>query len=194
MTQHNNSIIIASDLDGTIIDHTYRKIAAAKKYGYELSPRDTVSVVIDSIVKNKEHLSAIKREVYDEEGVGDVELMPRAIEVLHDLREKFGPVAVISRRSNAHITDNAKNRIEKYLQNSIEAKHTFFVSTDEEKDIIAQKLGVRVYIDDRIETLDVMESVPHRFLFDPYAHHTKQNKYQRVTNWDEFAQALARIL
>ena len=194
MIQNKHVIIVASDLDGTIIDHTRNKITVAKKYGYELLPCETVSAAIDDIIKNKEHLAAIKREVYDEGGVGPVEFMPRAREVLHNIRETFGPVAIISRRSNADIHDDAKGRIEEYLHNIIEAEHIFFVRTDAGKGEIAQKLGVRVYIDDRIEALDCMSSVPHRFLFDPYAYHTEQNKYPRVTSWDEFNEALARIL
>lgn len=194
MIRNNNSIIIASDLDGTIIDHTQRKIAIAKKYGYALSPPETSSVVMDSIIKNKEYLDAIKKEVYDEEKGGDIELMPRVLQVLRNIGETFGPISIISRRSNIRNDSLAKEQIEKYLEGAIEAKQIFFAQTDAEKGEIAQKLGVRVYIDDRIEALSHMTSVSHRFLFDPYKHHTKQNKYHCVTSWDEFAQSLARIL
>ena len=194
MIQNNNSIVIASDLDGTIIDHTQRKIAIAKKYGYALSPEETSSVVMDSIIKNKEHLDAIKREVYDENEEGPVALMPQAIKALRSIGEIFGPIAIISRRSNIRNSSLAKEQIEKYLESTIEAKQIFFAQTDAEKGEIAQKLGVRVYIDDRIGALSHMASVPHRFLFDPYAHHTEQNTYHRVASWDEFTEALARIL
>ena len=55
-----------------------------------------------------------------------------------------------------------------------------------------KKLGVNVYIDDRLETLDVMPFVKCRFLFDPH-NNFQESKYLSVKSWAEFFSHLERI-
>ena len=193
MERDKNPILIASDLDGTIIDHTNAKIAIAKKYGYELSRKDTASVIINGVINNNEDLAVINKAVYAGQGVESVEFMPRVSEVLHMITEKFGPVAIISRRMSIPDNEHIYEAIEKYLKDSIKPEHVFFVGIDAEKDEVTKRLGVRVYIDDRIETLDCMPSVTHRFIFDPYRWHTEQSKYPRVSNWEEFGEIVSKL-
>lgn len=179
-------LIIASDLDGTIIDHTSNKIELAKKYGYSLNRSQTASDSMGGIVALDDYLRILD-ELYSEKTLM-AEAMVGAVHALDSLVGDFGSIYIISKVE----TEYSIGWIRKNIIPPLEEKNVFFVNKDEGKDSIAKSVGVNVYIDDKEGVLDEMESVTHRFLFYPYEKEI-ESKYPIMRNWIEFLTACKNL-
>lgn len=181
----NRKLIIASDLDGTIIDHTDNKIEVARKYGYDLSARDSASQAMEHAITQEDYRNILS-EIYGKLSRHAI-YMPGVYAAITQLDKRFGPVRIISRRSDRERgRDYARSWIRQHLIPPLKEENLFFVDIDEEKDEIAKKFDVNVYIDDREDTLDKMPSVQHRFLFYPDENEDIICKYPIVRTWEEF--------
>lgn len=177
-------LIIASDLDGTIIDHTSNKIALAKKLGYSLDSHETSSHAMRNIIQFDAYMSLLT-ELYGEKTLS-ADGMEGVVGALGSLVSSFGPVHIISRRGvKSRESEHGLGWVRKNAVPPLEEKNVFFVDEDTEKDIIAKRIGANVYIDDKESVLDKMPSVAHRFLFYPYKKEIKSN-YSVVRSWNEF--------
>ena len=179
----HSRLIIASDLDGTIIDHTELKQRIAARYGFAFSPAECASDAMKQKVPADVD-RAIKTQVYGRESLASP-IMLGAKEALTTLQEEFGAVYIISRRTGTAEGNFAMDWLHTHLIPPLEENNIFFVPTDADKDAVAKGKNITLYIDDKEEVLDKMPSVTHRVLMDPF-NNFPHSRYRRVNNWEEF--------
>ncbi len=186
---NQNSFIFASDLDGTIIDHTENKIAAAQREGIHLTSEQVSSETLRATVK-KEIRERIQGHVY-EEATLSAKPIEGAKEVIESFVKNNGPVYIISARSTKSSEEYAREWLRRNLP-AIKQEHVFFVQRGEEKDEVASQLGADFYIDDKEIVLDHLPSVRHKFLFYPF-NESANTKYEVVRKWEEVPAKLDRL-
>ncbi|OGZ02118.1 MAG: hypothetical protein A3G64_01205 [Candidatus Liptonbacteria bacterium RIFCSPLOWO2_12_FULL_60_15] len=181
--------LLGLDLDGVILDHTEMKRALARKYGLSVSRRETSSDVFNDLIAD-EAKGPIQYALYDHPRRAlQAPLFPGARRGLLELKRRRQPFVLISRRKNGRMARKvlaAKGLWGPFL----DARNTFFVERKKDKDIMAKKLGVRLYIDDQPSVLAELASVRRRFLMDPYDAYSDDASYRRVASWREFLNAL----
>jgi hypothetical protein len=179
--------IIGLDLDGVILDHTKNKLALAKQFGVAVSdPKETASDIFKEKFSDNAY-DKLQKLLYDDPRmVSQTELLPGAKDGLMSLVSANFSVALISRRrSNATAIELLKKfgLWGKYFNE----KNVFFVESKKDKDVRAQALGVKTYIDDQPSVLAELISVPERFLLDPFqAHGEFATQFNLVSSWPEF--------
>lgn len=160
-----NPRILGLDLDGTLADHTFAKIALARELGYALLPPQTASEVLKNIMR-PEHYRTLQTRLYTDfaphapKAVG----VQEALEELHALGWDF---AVISRRGGDS-QELARRWIMQEFDGLISDEHIFFVEDDSAKNAVAERERVLAYVDDQQEVLAYLSSVKYRLLFDPF--------------------------
>ncbi|MBI2463077.1 MAG: hypothetical protein HYV65_02475 [Candidatus Spechtbacteria bacterium] len=178
----SHRLIIASDLDGTIADHTRTKIDLARQLGHSLTEGEAVSDIMKLKIPENDY-TKIGAMVYGEDSLR-ASVMPSAKETIEKLAAAFGPIYIISRRGNGVEAEYGMKWIEQNIIPPLSKENIFFVRDDAEKQLVAQRLGVSVYIDDRQNVLDQMPNVARRILFDPHDNFP-HSKYPRIHSWEE---------
>jgi len=164
----NSDIHIGFDMDGVLVDHTEWKQILARRYGYTLTAAQTTSDAMRAIVAD-EHRSEIQRLLYQDDRYAlSPALMPGARELLEELTHTGIRFSLISRRRDH---DLARLLLEKHRLRPVffSDVNTVFVGSVQEKADACARLGVTHYIDDEVQVLRALQSVPHRYLMDPHA-------------------------
>jgi hypothetical protein len=107
---------------------------------------------------------------------------------------------------NVHVISKCGKTVEKHTlewlahhdfekRTGIDLEHMHFCRTRPEKAPICRKLGVTHFVDDRLEVLGYLESVPNRFLFQPDVDELVKNVaalplVTRVESWAELFRLL----
>ena len=129
----------------------------------------------------------------------DTPAVPGAVEALRRLSEgRFGEnVFLVSKcgarteqRTRAWLTHNLV-----YARTGLDPERLHFCRKRPEKAPICEALGITHFVDDRLEVLGYLESVPHRFLFDPEASEVAANLrhlpgVMPVNGWTEILDTL----
>lgn len=184
MDRARDNLIIGLDMDGVIIDNTWSKIRFAKKLGFDLKPEDTPA---DFIEKNlpSEVLRELRPMLYDQPSTALQAITLRGAKSgLERLKKSGYHYFLISRRKNPELAVHLLKKRgvwPRYFNH----QNAFFVAEPEDKDRLAKKLGVRIYLDDQPSVLEKLTSVRHRFLMDRFRIFTK-TPYVRVASWQEF--------
>jgi len=189
MDTPTDDLIIGFDLDGVVIDHTQNKITIAARYGFTLRPEETSTEVLEKIIPPEIH-QEIREQIYDDTDEAlSAPLMEGAFNGLAFLRERQIPYFLISRRKKPI---HALHLIERrgLWGEYFTPENTFFVDAMKDKDAVAKRLGITHYIDDETRVLELMPSVPHRFVFDSRSLSTEKGGYPCVHNWSEVANVL----
>lgn len=193
MIANRKKLVIASDLDGTIIDHTRNKIVLAERFGYRLDAASTRSDRMKEIIAEQDYRH-IQQELY---GKATLSAPPVqfAKEELAVLKKMFGPVYIISRRLG-HTRKYGMQWLARHCGDIIAPEDVFFVDEESEKDRIARRLGIDVYIDDKASVLELMRSVGRKYFFDPFSDtEIISDSMVSVRTWRDFSrdvQAFAR--
>ncbi len=185
----NATKIIGFDLDGVIVNHAPLRIEFAKSRGWELTPHQTSSEIIEHILPPS-ILDELKYTLYSDPVMAlSAPLMPGARESLAALTSCDAPLFLISIRKS---DTTAIQLLEKHglWPRCFSPKNAFFVAKPEDKDVKAKELGITHYVDDEIRVLNALVSVKNKFLFDPIASFAEYAGYARVTSWDELMQQL----
>ena len=180
---------IGIDIDGVLIDFTDMKVRLAKRLGYCIRPHETHGVVLKKIMSRHNYENP-QRHIY---GKATLALPPvaGAIKGFTYLSSR-ADVYVISRREAgrhyprqwfaAHFHSFPQERI-------------FFVGRDEYKERIAKRLGLEVFLDDRLSVLKGLPSVRQKFLLDPHSVFTKlPHGINRISSWPQFMRRVKRFL
>lgn len=186
----NTRLIIASDLDGTLADHTRMKLHFAKEFGYALAKEEATSDIMKTKIPFEDY-KKITSLIY-RTGSLHASVMPHAKEAIQELIEMFGPLYVISRRGKGIEADYAIKWLHAHLIPPLRRENIFFVEGDIDKQTVARKLGVTLYIDDKQDVLDQMPEVAHRILFDPH-NNFPESTYPRLHSWGELPDILEQI-
>lgn len=180
--------VIGFDLDGVIVDHTDLKIELAASCGWKLRREETPAAVLPAVVP-VEVLEEIRRIYSEPEIALRASLMEGARVGIERVRASHTPYFLISRRRiPAHaIKLLALRGLWPSIFNETNA---FFVTTPEEKNECAKRLGITHYVDDEYDVLEKLVDVRERFLFDPLGVWGHINKYPRLTSWNAIIEYL----
>lgn len=182
---------IGLDLDGVIIDLTDIKIETAREFGYKLLPQETPPFIMKQKI-SMDIYRKIQKLIY-----GDKTLLAKpikkALKSIADLKNFDYQLFIISRRNQ----DSQKPALIWLEKNdiflSIPRQNIFFVKEDRDKERIASKIGVEIFIDDSLDVLQEIKSVPQRFLFDPFKVHKNISKeIKQISSWGEFINAIKK--
>ncbi|WP_422774401.1 hypothetical protein ACN28C_16965 [Plantactinospora sp. WMMC1484] len=82
-----------------------------------------------------------------------------------------------------------------YVRTGVRAGNVHFCRTRQGKAPIAAALGLTHFVDDRLEVLSYLETVPHRYLFRPSEHEVHTHRahlaaVRRVESWPELVAAI----
>ena len=176
---------VGFDMDGVILDNADSKIAVAKKFGLTIklshTPSEILKTMMPQIVWEK-----FQNMLYSHPKFAFSTPLMRGVKtILADLDKKNIPVFLISRRKPPDIAIKILEKHELYPKYFNE-KNSFFVRHPEDKNEVAARLGLTHYIDDELVNINTLESVPNRFLFDPFNTFKRANNYTKIKSWSEF--------
>ncbi len=175
--------IIGFDLDGVIIDHSFLKCSLSAQFNIILKPEQTASIIFNRVVP-PDILKKVSHSIYNDLEISlRASLMPGAAEGLARVKASGLPFFLISRRSDGLLALKLLKKLNLFPE-IFNNDNTFFVATDEEKDVEARKLGITHYIDDKISVLDKLASVENKFLFDQF-NIFPDAQYDRASSWQE---------
>ena len=182
--------IIGFDLDGVFLDFSELKQRIAKERGFAVALHETPAEIYETLIPH-DILEDIKKHIYYFEGAHalSVPLMPGARESLERVHKSGIPYALVSRRRSGETAIAVLERHGLWPAYFNET-NAFFVKTREDKDLVAQKLGVTHFIDDEQKVLDAIPSVPNRILFDFLGAFLDTARYPRVGSWDELMEQI----
>ncbi len=185
---------IGFDFDEVIISHEKSKIKVAGFLGFNLKPKDTPTDIIRFKISPlaHEHFQSL---LYDHPQYAfNSPLFVGAKSGLTAIKKSGVPYFLISRHGNPNMAREIMKQ--KGIWPSVfNEENSFFVNTGEEKDLKAKELGIKIYIDDQPSVLEIMTSVPHRFLFDPLeAYLGLSGDYEKIYSWKEFVEKVKKIL
>lgn len=137
--------------------------------------------VISEMDTDTRHQSLLQHEI------------PGAATGVRELYRRFdGQVALVSKYG---VVTQVRTRewLERsafYQRTGIQPNHVFFCKERKDKAVICEYLGVTHFVDDRLEVLSYLKSVPKRFLFRPTEREVSRYKEYlslvvRVDSWEE---------
>ena len=178
-------IIVGFDMDGVILDNADSKIKIAKKFGFDLklhhTPSEIIRTVLPPIVLEK-----LQQLLYDNHKIAlKTPLMRGVPKALSELTENKIPIFLISRRKIPEVAIKILKKHllwPKYFRN----ENSFFVDYPEDKNIEAARLGITHYIDDELKVINVLSSVPNKFLFYQFNVFQEAKHYKKIKSWSEF--------
>jgi len=117
----------------------------------------------------------------------------QALEYIRDLGGE--PYIVSARRPTA--VRFAHEWMDKHgIFDVIPSERVFFCGSSSEKGDYCRRLGINVFLDDKVQVLDVLDADVKKFLFDNYSATSKigmNHGHQAVAGWREFTQALVKV-
>lgn len=182
-------MVIGFDLDGVIIDHTKNKIKKAKELGYIVKAQETPSEKLKKLIPLQDY-RVIQKFIYIK-GTPTAESMKGALQAIKSLSENYH-IVIISRRAK-EMQKVAWEWLKKHgFSNYIKRKDIYFADSDSDKNIVAKRLKVHVYMDDKLGVLDLLNSVPNKILFDPHnCFRIKDKEIKKVESWQKIPPALS---
>lgn len=185
----DKNMIIGFDMDGVILDNADAKIKIAKSHGFEIklhhTPAEIIRTVLPQIVLEK-----LQKVLYGHHRIAlSIPLMRGVKTVLAEIKRKKIPYFLISRRK---IPEVAVKLLKKRAlwPDHFNSSNSFFVVEPEDKDKKAFELGITHYIDDEPKVINVLSSVPNKFLFDRFNVFESASHYIKVKSWSEFKKYL----
>lgn len=184
MEKFVNQLTIGLDLDGVIIDHTANLIRLSREFGFSIQPNQTPGHRLRKIVGEDNYLK-IRQILYGPTTKSSVP-MTGALDCLRKLKMD-NSVFIISARFKKN-QPVAWDWINHYLSNIFDKQKIIFIEQEKYKNSICQKLKIDIYLDDKIEVLENLLSVPKRCLFDKY---NIRNDFdlvniRPVSSWQDF--------
>lgn len=171
------------DLDGVILDHTKAKILVAKRYGYTITPRQTPSDVLKTLLPWDTYRT-LQGEIYDTDIARTTPLMEGAHKGLMYVREVAEEIWLISRRKDPTFAIAALT-YHGLWPSFFSEKNVRFVNTKEAKAEEAAQQSITYFLDDEAKVLTLMTSVSRRLHFDPWLVHVNSS-FERVPSWEVF--------
>ncbi|MBI2624821.1 MAG: AAA family ATPase [Candidatus Nealsonbacteria bacterium] len=181
---------IGLDLDGVIIDHSENKMMLAKKLGFSVKKEDVGSEKLKTLIP-KEQYKALKKELY-----GKISLkagpMPFSLESISGLKCWDTDLYIISKRKESKLAlDWLKIH---NIFSLIPENRVYFVKEEKEKAVLAKKLGIDIFLDDKSIVLSSMASiVPHLALFGCRKGKNHSGKWVCLKSWKEFLEFADKI-
>ncbi|MEK9151778.1 MAG: hypothetical protein AAB692_00230 [Patescibacteria group bacterium] len=157
----DKNVRVGIDLDGVIIDHRGHKCALARTHGCLLEPWQANSNVMRGHV-TEEIYRSIQEPLYCE-----WTLKAPAVEgALKELARLKDRAFIVSARHTASIRFAQDWLLANGVYDLVPAERIFFCGGDAEKRGYCEKLGIGVFLDDKISVLDALPYPIKKVLFD----------------------------
>jgi len=182
---------IGLDFDGVIVDHSEHKMRLAADFGYDLLPWQTNSNVMKTYVPNP-HYREVQEMIY-------TFMTPKAppiAQALDHIRELGGEPYIVSARRPSAVRFAHEWMGKHGIFDFIPAERVFFCGSGSEKNAYCRRLGIKVFLDDKINVLDGLDPSVKTFLFDNHGSTRKaslHHNHKLVLGWRDFSQALDKI-
>ncbi|MBQ8425246.1 MAG: hypothetical protein IJX17_04425 [Clostridia bacterium] len=186
------SLVIGFDLDGVMFNHAKFKVGVLKElHGIELEEWKLSSNVIDEYLSDKN----IRHEIGALAGTTERSelIFDNTKDILQKLKDQGFILYLVSRRGKSELgTINAKKSIENLGLDKF-FDDIFYCQREIDKINKIYELGVDVFIDDRIETIDELShNIKYPILFDNYK--IIENGYVKTQSKCDIAQSFSEIL
>lgn len=152
---------IGIDLDGVLIDHREHKLKLAAEYGVVLEPWQANTNVLGKFVK-EEVLEAIQEPLY-------TTLTPTAPPVagaLEHLARIKTEIYIISARRSESVRYAQDWLLKHRVYDAVPAERIYFCGGDDEKRGYCDRLGLSLFLDDRVRVLELLPGKTKRVLYD----------------------------
>jgi len=124
--------------------------------------------------------------------------IPGAINAIRQLVEKRfgGSVFLVSKAGpRTRVKTMRWLKHQRFFERTgVKTKHVIFCSERSEKETICRRLDITHFIDDRVDVLIHLKSVPHRYLFEPTSPQGGTSRFprstERVSDWNDVLRAL----
>ena len=180
------------DLDGTLADHTQAKLFIARALGHVFKPHHTPSEVLRHLMSPQEY-GALQTRLYTE-FVDNAPKVAGVSEALEEMRRRGWEFSLVSRRwENGH--ESARKWLSRELPGFIPPERVFFVTADDEKEIICKRENILAFVDDQQGVLNYLESVQCRILHDPHGSFISAlpEYFVGMRKWHELPYILSRF-
>ncbi|MFH1047222.1 MAG: hypothetical protein V1738_02865 [Patescibacteria group bacterium] len=184
-------MLIGLDFDGVIVDHSEHKLQLARELGYELEPWQTNTNIMKKFVSESEY-RGIQEKIYTELSL----VAPPIAEALEHIRQLGGEPLILSARRSDTVQHALQWMKQHDLFEVIPVERVHFCAKSSQKGDYCRRLGVEVFLDDKLAVLDVLDSNVKKFLFD---HHDSVRQsglahpHQVISGWAEFVNTLERV-
>jgi uncharacterized HAD superfamily protein len=182
---------IGLDFDGVIIDHCEHKLRLALELGYRIELWQTNTNVMSRLVET-EHYHNIQDMIY-------TYLTPEAppiTEALEHIRSLGGELYIISARRKEAVRFAQAWLQQHNIYDVIPAQRVYFCSKSSEKGDYCRRLGINLFLDDKLAVLNVLDQQVKKYLFDSHGATKKfglEHPYNVISSWREFATELEKI-
>ncbi len=175
---------IGIDLDGVIIDHREHKRMLAEEYGFALEPWQTNSNIMRQHVPG-EVFDTMQTDLYGSL-TRKAPAVAGALQLLPSLKAE---VYIVSSRRAGSIRHAQDWLLSHRVYDSVPAERIFFCGTDGEKRGYCDRLGIDLFLDDKISVLEGLGAKTKRVLFDEDGiarHLNAEERFTVAKTWDEF--------
>lgn len=175
---------IGIDLDGVLIDHRGHKRALAQEYGFALEPWQTNANVMHRYVP-EEIYRPLKESLYSRL----TREAPPIAGALQRLPEIKAEVYIVSARRADSIRFAQDWLVNHRIYDIVPAERIYFCGNDEEKRGYCDRLGIDMFLDDKVRVLEALSGRTKRVLFDEDEVAKLLQVEERLhvaKTWDEF--------
>ncbi|HSD11995.1 MAG TPA: hypothetical protein VLC10_00405 [Patescibacteria group bacterium] len=152
---------IGIDLDGVLIDHRGHKRRLAEEYGFALEPWQTNANVMRRYVPEDVYRS-LQESLYTRL----TREAPAVAGALENLPELKAELFVISARRADSIRFAQDWLVNHRIYDVVPAERIYFCGNDDEKRGYCDKLGIDMFLDDKVRVLEALGGRTKRVLFD----------------------------
>jgi len=153
---------VGLDLDGVLIDHHGHKCRLARERGIELERWQANSNLMRDFVPDR-----VYKDIRDSLYADLTTEAPPVAGALEYLPLLHAEVYIISARRPENIRYAQDWLLRNGVYNSVPAGRIFFCGSGSEKPGICRRLGVDLYLDDRLNVLEMLPADTRKVLFDP---------------------------
>lgn len=182
---------IGIDFDGVIVDHRPHKLRLAANLGFTLEPWQTNTNVMHDYLSEDAYQS-VQHPLYNELTV----LAPAVAGALETLARLPGELYVISARRPENTVSAKSWMIKNGLHAIVPKERVIFCASGRDKRDHVERLGISLFLDDKLSYLGHLPETMRRALFDEdgiAGRLAVPPEYDVVKSWSEFA-ALAAAL
>lgn len=179
---------IGIDLDGVLIDHREHKRKLAGEYGFALEPWQANSNVMGKHMPQDVY-DTLQETLYTHL----TPLAPPVADALAVLPKIKAETYIISARRPYSVRYAQEWLLKHRVYDSVPAERIFFCGTGDEKRGYCERLGITVFLDDKVSVLDALPGKTKRVLFDEddiAKDLDVENRLHVARTWGEFHEIL----
>jgi 5'(3')-deoxyribonucleotidase len=182
---------IAFDLDDTLVNHDRNRLRLSRQLGYTIPIRDFYTKKAKNIIPKSEY-TQFKSTLYKKISLSAPPIK-NAVEIFNQLNQDHVLFIISRRQPHDGGVDFAQQWITEHLP-SLSPNRIHFVARDEDKNVLCQKLGIDVIVDNKASVLRHINPPTQIVLLDRYNSEPKLDRAIVITELSELHNTLQNIL